>query len=682
MMSPSDNEYHYSYSDPVDIEDGYDENKGKFYRRVKTKIGVEVQYLEWDSLEEFRDYIGKDIKYVKAQTNKALDTIKHKAMATKKDKMSEGDAIELMEFWYGDRYKPDYKERLLQMDSLKDETGLIVNPENYDCAAGFIKFYYVSDIHIDHKIKNSLMKNGKRFKPEEIVFYITRNLVNYTNKNIFHFSLIAGDTSFTPSIAQRFYQKMYMGNTGDEVIHVLGNHELWSYDRTIPFSNFINLRKKEWSGNLLHDDLLLYMWEDDNWNFYKKNRYMRKAVYSYYEVMEMTDEELRTVMKRAIVRILGGTGFSAYSNESNASTGIYRGAITPEEDMKYTMRFETMYKRIRSVCSDLQVIVLTHTPKESWSKEPYVSNWMYVNGHTHNNRIVDNQEQRVYSDNQIGYNTNWDEIHFKQFSLDPGSDIFSDLEDGIYPVSREDFIRFHQGRGIIVNFNRKDGTAYLLKRKGLHFFVYRNNKDVLFLMKGGRIDKAEHQDMEYYYENLEVYSNAIEAFMVPFTELEKKISGAIRKIGGLGRIHGAIVDIDFYNHIYVNPFDGTLTPYYALDKRDKWAYEDVPSLLADRLPHLYKKLETAQKERPLGKELSVISGKQLEISDKKTYVNDEEIYDYNLIIYNFQRIRSSCLIREWDEHVLNMPAKDAGKEILLSMKIENNLLPNGDNRKD
>ncbi|AMK13468.1 hypothetical protein AUP07_0412 [methanogenic archaeon mixed culture ISO4-G1] len=675
-MSPSYDEYHYSHSDPVDIEDGYDKDAGKFYRRVKTRIGVEIQYLEWDSIEEFKDYIGDDIKYAKFESNKALGATAKQGKQVKNDKLSEGDALEEMKLRYSNRFEPDYIDKMLQTDSLKSETGLVVNPENYDCAAGFIKFYYVSDIHIDHKIKNALMKYGRRAISADIVSQIAQNLVFYTNKNIFHFSLIAGDTSFTPSIAQRFYQKMYMGNTGDEVIYVLGNHELWSYDRMIPFSNFINQRKKEWAGNLLHDDLLLYMWDDENWNFYKKNRYMRKAVYSYYEVMEMTDEELREVMKKAIVRILGGTGFSAYSTESNARTGIYRGAITPEEDLKYTMRFEAMYERIRSVASDLQVIVLTHTPKESWSQEPYEPNWMYVNGHTHNNRILEDQENRVYSDNQIGYNTDLDEIHFKQFSLDPGTDIFSELEDGIHQIGREDFIRFHQGRGIIVNFNR-NGTVYLLKRKGLHFFVYRNEKDILFLMKGGRIEKADHQDIDYYYENLGRYSDAIESFMVPFTELEKKVSGAIRAIGGLGRIHGAIVDIDWYNHIYVNPFDGTLTPYYALNKREKWAYQNIPSLLADRLPHMYRKLEIAQSEGSHDGGLSLIRGDQLEISDKKTYVNDEEIYDYNLIIYNFQRIRSSCLIREWDERVLNMPEKEAGKEIVQSLGTVD-YLPPGD----
>ncbi len=46
------------------------------------------------------------------------------------------------------------------------------------------------------------------------------------------------------------------------------------------------------------------------------------------------------------------------------------------------------------------------------------------------------------------------------------------------------------------------------------------------------------------------------------------------------------VDIDFYNHIYLNPIDGKVVPYYALSTYDKWVYKDVKSLLLERCPEL------------------------------------------------------------------------------------------------
>ena len=50
-----------------------------------------------------------------------------------------------------------------------------------------------------------------------------------------------------------------------------------------------------------------------------------------------------------------------------------------------------------------------------------------------------------------------------------------------------------------------------------------------------------------------------------FTSFQKRIADMVKQIGGIGAIHGSIVDIDFYNHIYVNPFDLSITGYWASD---------------------------------------------------------------------------------------------------------------------
>ena len=46
-----------------------------------------------------------------------------------------------------------------------------------------------------------------------------------------------------------------------------------------------------------------------------------------------------------------------------------------------------------------------------------------------------------------------------------------------------------------------------------------------------------------------------------------------------GRIHGCIIDIDFYNHVYVNPVNMKVTGYYALDIINKKVYGNIPELL-------------------------------------------------------------------------------------------------------
>ena len=53
--------------------------------------------------------------------------------------------------------------------------------------------------------------------------------------------------------------------------------------------------------------------------------------------------------------------------------------------------------------------------------------------------------------------------------------------------------------------------------------------------------------------------------LAPYLEIQKGIAERIAMIGGRGKIHGCIIDIDWFNHIFVNPCDLKITPYWASD---------------------------------------------------------------------------------------------------------------------
>ena len=54
---------------------------------------------------------------------------------------------------------------------------------------------------------------------------------------------------------------------------------------------------------------------------------------------------------------------------------------------------------------------------------------------------------------------------------------------------------------------------------------------------------------------------------------QQRISEFIKHLGGSGKIHGCIVDVErpnelegfSYCHLFVNPIDGKVTPYFAYD---------------------------------------------------------------------------------------------------------------------
>lgn len=82
-------------------------------------------------------------------------------------------------------------------------------------------------------------------------------------------------------------------------------------------------------------------------------------------------------------------------------------------------------------------------------------------------------------------------------------------------------------------------------------------------------------------------AEAVKSPLNKYSEFQKAIGATVRKIGGWGTIHGCIVDIDGYNHLYVNPFDGTVTPYYAVDMIQKVAYPSIQNLLEKNCPKLF-----------------------------------------------------------------------------------------------
>ena len=51
--------------------------------------------------------------------------------------------------------------------------------------------------------------------------------------------------------------------------------------------------------------------------------------------------------------------------------------------------------------------------------------------------------------------------------------------------------------------------------------------------------------------------------LAPYRKIQEKISQEVKRLGFEGKIHGCIIDVDFYHHIMLNLQDGTVTFYYS-----------------------------------------------------------------------------------------------------------------------
>ena len=159
-------------------------------------------------------------------------------------------------------------------------------------------------------------------------------------------------------------------------------------------------------------------------------------------------------------------------------------------------------------------------------------------------------------------------------------------------------------------------------------------------LHGGTLKRLEHKDIQYYYEHMDQMIATIKAPINKYTAFQKKIAGTIQKIGGEGRIHGCIIDIDSVNHVYVNPIDLKLTGYWALNMKLKIAYPNIPFLLKEQCPQIYanyQKLIEGKRANPL-----MSKQKQTELTMLPQLYLDTDIRWHSIVTSESGRGTGAC----------------------------------------
>lgn len=496
--------------------------------------------------------------------------------------------------------------------------------------------YYISDIHIDNKIA---IKFNNHATKKEIEYYIKKlvdKMVDSISSEIVgKFILIAGDVSSSFEISKIFYEKLVERNriSSKRIICVLGNHELWNLDRTSKnnVDSIVKLYRDmfaELDITFLQNELLVV---GDDYEIITES-----------EIGTMTSDELKKKTLESQLTIFGGIGFSGYNPDFNASKLIYFDAVpTLEEDKKLTNKFNSLYIKLKDCLSNRKIIILTHHPKQDWSTDNYNSNWIYINGHTHKNVYEKNSDKQLYADNQIGYFN--EDVKLKKIDYSLKCNIFNDYEDGIHLISLEQYLLFYRKMGYSISC-KLQGEFYLLKKNDILMFVYKNDKGNLYIMNGGRQNKLDHKDIEYYYNNMDNYSIIIKEGTKSYYEYINQLSDYIKSIGGSGNVHGTIVDIDFYNHVYVNIYDGKITPYWAASMDYKIVYPSFQELLSNHCPKMLENMNSNKNELVAMKNELIPSG--------GGFYEDTKIYRESRIMKKIQYLIDDNIIRVWNDNLL------------------------------
>lgn len=436
---------------------------------------------------------------------------------------------------------------------------------------------YVTDIHVIHKLEKFEAKS------ENDVIFVVQSIVSNLVRETDKIMLIGGDVSADFDIFVLFVSmlraELDKRHSKPEIFFVLGNHELWSF-QGIPFERIVDKYREllnQYGMHLLQNEII---YRDSEGNYLAITR---------EDILNWNVETLREKTRKARVMLFGGLAFSGCNESFNANNGIYDGVVDRKTEIEESSKFDDLYRKVCLAMHDKQVIIFTHMPVDCWHKESdYQNGFIYVSGHTHKEFFYDDGEKRVYADNQIGYGNRT--VHMKCFDVDLEYDLFADYSDGIYNITSEDYMAFYRGKNILMTFNRSD-SVIMLKKNGYYCFILRSANGNYMILNGGSVKTLEKKDVDYYYNKMDDIISSIQGPLSKYTAAQKSIAQKIIEIGGEGRIHGCIIDVDWNNHIFLDPSDGIIMAYWASDIVHKKVYSCVQSLLKEECPLLYAKYE-------------------------------------------------------------------------------------------
>lgn len=554
--------------------------------------------------------------------------------------------------------------------SSNENSDILINSSYHE---RLMTYYYISDLHLDWRIDKYIGKTPWRVIIERAVKQIKKT---YRETGKYGYILIGGDVTndyaqleyffekLAEPIREHVYESYSYRSLAKQTIFIIGNHELWSDgEKCLTIVNRIKRLAKKYGIIVLHNEVMLFrraydlVLEDPETinnlsyknmaSFIRRRRevYNKPLIISANQLIRKSNEDIKALAVSYPEIVLAGTGFSGYNTEFNAESGIYRGTIASiQEDRKQSNAFSSIYKKMLKSIPDAHVICFTHNPMSDWlAKEEYSPNWIYIHGHTHKNRYECNENRVILSDNQVGYHSA--ACYLKHITKGSSANPFRFYKNGIYVISRKDYRVFYwYAFSMRISCYREYlEDIIMLKKNDLYMFLARNNKNNrLYLLDGGNISRI-NGDLEYYYDHMEDYNKAISMSLGGIQDALNSISRAVRKIGGDGRIHGFIVDIDFSNHVYLNPNDGKLTAYSASDMVNKYVYPDIEHLLKDQLPELYKKLINTN---------SVLLRTDSIPIESPTLETDTLMYRGSREMIKYQYLLNYKVIRNWNEMAL------------------------------
>lgn len=444
---------------------------------------------------------------------------------------------------------------------------------------------------------------------------------------------------------------------------IIGNHELWEFDSV---DKCVSVYRK------MFEDLgIIFLYNDAKFAFIPQEPEKYSGETGKMERIKKEDNpaEYNYLNSRITnVIIVGGIGFAGYNKTFNANDLIYSTAVNREHEIELTKGWEQYYKSIveKAKKQNCLLLVLTHNPPDDWKRDKaYDENSIYFYGHNHRGYLYHHRDSNVhiYADNQIGYKN--DVIKFKKASIYKLYNPFASYGDGCYRIDPYEYLQFNVFSGVYIEgvelirkyLSKYHRGLYLIKKSEYYgFFLVsekreKNTPGGTYICVGGSVKKVSDTiELDYFENQMTNMVNAYIRLFKPYRAFQEDVSKAVKSFGGSGKIHGYIIDIDFYNHIMINPNDGKITCYYSYTYGDVTKYDSILDLLENHNPGLadkYKKLLNSYDSSTYTK---------IEKAEKKALTIKIDIknslYKESRQANQIQRLFDAHILRAWDDGIL------------------------------
>ena len=229
----------------------------------------------------------------------------------------------------------------------------------------------------------------------------------------------------------------------------------------------------------------------------------------------------------------------------------------------------------------------------------------------------------------------------------------------------------------------------MIKESGFYGFFIINLNTGAKICTGGAIRNISYKtDINYFHHWFIEIVSAYAKAMAPYRKVQEQISDELKTLGFEGTIHGCIIDLNFFNHIMIDPISGKLTFYYSPVMGTMQTYPTFDALVTSISQQLdYDILHYVEGERATSKAELLHQQKLLSNAYRKLVANNSFITQKNLTtikqergkvvkidiknstytlsryINQLQRIFTTNILRVWDDSLIEKIEKKKSKKV-------------------